>query len=161
MILPAFLAGVAVAQPVDPEPDGIGIYFDEGAVAGSYCAEAPMGSQLTAYLCLTRASQQSGFTAWECLLDATVARMGESPVVRRLNRAMIELGAALKAIDVGDLEKVGTITFKRQIAQRKYGSQVIWEEIEKNTPVYNNDSIRTAEESMADHSSPLRRVSGQ
>lgn len=67
----ATLAGAAVAQPVDPEPNGIGIYFDEGAVAGSYCAEAPMGTQLTAYLCLTRASRQSGFTAWECLLDAT------------------------------------------------------------------------------------------
>lgn len=66
------LSGAAIADPVDPEPNGIGIYFDEGAGPGTYCEMAPMGTQLTAYLCLTRASHQSGFTAWECLLESSV-----------------------------------------------------------------------------------------
>ncbi len=54
-----------------------------------------------------------------------------------------------RKVDAGNLEKVGTLTFKRLIAQRKYGKQVVWEEIQTNTPVFNNDSIRTAEESDA------------
>lgn len=44
---------------------------------------------------------------------------------------------------------IGTISFKNRVAQRKYQRQVIWEEVEQNTLVYNNDSIRTAELSDA------------
>jgi outer membrane protein assembly factor BamB len=52
-------------------------------------------------------------------------------------------------VEAGDVKKIGTITYKRKVAQRKYVSQVVWEDIEQNTPVYDNDSIRTADLSEA------------
>ncbi len=54
-----------------------------------------------------------------------------------------------KKVDIGDAELVGSITFKKLVAQRKYSSQVVWEDVQQNSPVYNNDSIRTAEQSEA------------
>ncbi|MFC1671198.1 FecR domain-containing protein, partial [Spirochaetota bacterium] len=52
-------------------------------------------------------------------------------------------------IDIGDAQKIGTITFKKRIAQRKYKSQIIWENIAKNETLYNHDTIRTADMSDA------------
>ncbi len=52
-------------------------------------------------------------------------------------------------IEAGDAEQIGTITFKKRVSQRKYGAQVIWEDIEQNAPVYLNDSLRTSEMSEA------------
>ncbi|HSV95504.1 MAG TPA: FecR domain-containing protein [Spirochaetota bacterium] len=46
-------------------------------------------------------------------------------------------------------EEIGTITFKRQTAQRKYASQVVWDDLAQNIPVYNYDSIRTSDMSEA------------
>ncbi|PKL19374.1 MAG: hypothetical protein CVV49_00765 [Spirochaetae bacterium HGW-Spirochaetae-5] len=54
-----------------------------------------------------------------------------------------------KKIEAGDAKQIGTITFKREVAQRKYQSQVVWEGIDQNFPVYNNDSIRTSDLSEA------------
>jgi len=54
-----------------------------------------------------------------------------------------------KKIDAGNVKQIGTITFKREVAQRKYQSQVVWEGIEQNYPVFNNDSIRTSDVSEA------------
>lgn len=54
-----------------------------------------------------------------------------------------------KKIDAGSLKQIGTITFKREVAQRKYQAQVVWESIEQNFPVFNNDSIRTSDLSEA------------
>ena len=54
-----------------------------------------------------------------------------------------------RKVDISRTEQIGTITFKREIAHRKYGSQVVWETVEQNAPVFNNDSIRTAELSEA------------
>ncbi len=54
-----------------------------------------------------------------------------------------------RKIEVAEAKEIGTITYKRRIAQRKYASQVIWEDVEQNIPVYNNDSIRTSEMSEA------------
>ncbi len=54
-----------------------------------------------------------------------------------------------RKIDAGNLKQIGSITFKREVAQRKYQTQVVWEEVEQNFPVYNNDSIRTSELSEA------------
>lgn len=62
----------ALADPVDPDPNGIGTFFDEGAVNESWCATAATGSQLTAYLCLTRATDTSGFTNWEGRIESSV-----------------------------------------------------------------------------------------
>jgi hypothetical protein len=65
-------AAAAFAQPADPDPNGIGIYFDQGAVDESWCASGTVGSQVTAYLCLTRASDPSGFTDWEARIESSV-----------------------------------------------------------------------------------------
>ena len=69
-----------------------------------------------------------------------------------------------KKIEVDGVKQIGTITFKREIAQRKYQSQVVWEEVKQSYPVYNNDSIRTSEDSESGGSVPRscghRRESG-
>ncbi len=49
----------------------------------------------------------------------------------------------------GGAEQVGVVTFKRQVAQRKYASQVVWENLASNIPVYNYDTIRTSDLSEA------------
>ncbi|MFW6364994.1 MAG: FecR domain-containing protein [Spirochaetota bacterium] len=46
-------------------------------------------------------------------------------------------------------EQIGTITFKKRIAERKYTQQVIWERLRNNSPVYNFDAIRTDTGSLA------------
>ncbi len=72
LILVMGVGSVTLADPVDPDPNGIGIFFDEGAVNESWCATAPTGSQLTTYLCLTRATDTSGFTNWEGRIESSV-----------------------------------------------------------------------------------------
>ncbi len=54
-----------------------------------------------------------------------------------------------RKIEVSGAAQIGTITFKRQVAQRKYQAQVVWEDVKQSYPVYNNDSIRTSDESEA------------
>lgn len=54
-----------------------------------------------------------------------------------------------RKIEVSGVTQIGTITFKRQVAQRKYQAQVVWEDVKQSYPVYNNDSIRTSDESEA------------
>jgi outer membrane protein assembly factor BamB len=54
-----------------------------------------------------------------------------------------------RKIDAGNLKQIGTITFKKEVAQRKYQTQVVWEDVEQNFPVYNNDAIRTSDLSEA------------
>lgn len=66
------VSSAAGAEPVDPDPDGIGIYFTEEAGNDSWCATAASGTQLTAYVCLTRAADTSGFTAWEGRVECSV-----------------------------------------------------------------------------------------
>lgn len=63
------LSGAALGDPVDPDPNGIGVFFDEGGEV--LCVDTAVGNQLTAYLCLTRAADQTGFTAWEGRLEAS------------------------------------------------------------------------------------------
>ncbi len=52
-------------------------------------------------------------------------------------------------IETGGAKRIGAITFKKKDARRKYQSQVIWEDLGRDSPVYNNDTIRTAELSEA------------
>ncbi|MBN1532206.1 MAG: PQQ-binding-like beta-propeller repeat protein [Spirochaetes bacterium] len=54
-----------------------------------------------------------------------------------------------KRLSVANAQEIGTITFKKKVAQRKYSGQVVWEEIEQSTRVFNNDTIRTADISEA------------
>lgn len=46
-------------------------------------------------------------------------------------------------------EVIGYIEFKRNVSQRKYRNQVVWESLENRSPVYNNDTIRTGDLSEA------------
>lgn len=72
LMMISVMVTMAGADPADPDPDGIGIYFDEGAVDGSWCATAVPGTQVTAYLCLTRAVDASGFSAWQGRIESSV-----------------------------------------------------------------------------------------
>ena len=47
----------------------------------------------------------------------------------------------------GDI--IGTITFKKRSAARRYTESVVWEEIAQESPIYNYDAIRTMEYSSA------------
>jgi hypothetical protein len=46
-------------------------------------------------------------------------------------------------------EPIGTITYKRQAAQRRFADRVLWTRLSKGAPVYQGDYIRTAELSQA------------
>ncbi len=46
-------------------------------------------------------------------------------------------------------EEIGTMIYKRQTAQRKYAEQVVWDDLAQSVPVYNYDTIRTADMSEA------------
>ena len=82
------------------------------------------------------------------LLKSDVLAVGLSTVVIAAFSALLYADFN-KKIEVSNVKKIGSITFKREVAQRKYQSQVIWEEVDQNFPVYNNDSIRTSESSEA------------
>jgi hypothetical protein len=59
-----FAAPPATAQ-IDPEPNGLGIYFDEGGTTN--CREAAAGDLVTAYLVVTRLEESAGGIAgFEC-----------------------------------------------------------------------------------------------
>ncbi len=44
---------------------------------------------------------------------------------------------------------IGTITFKKKIAERKYTGEIIWEDVKQNAPIYNFDTIRTSSDSLS------------
>jgi hypothetical protein len=52
-------------------------------------------------------------------------------------------------VQTGNNELIGTVTYKRKTAERKYAGQVIWEGVENNVPLYNYDAIRTSDQSEA------------
>jgi len=55
----------AIAQPTDPVPDGINLYFDQGATEFCrYFTNAPFEA-VTAYICMTRISAASGVSSWQ------------------------------------------------------------------------------------------------
>jgi hypothetical protein len=54
-----------------------------------------------------------------------------------------------RQIGAGSTELIGDIKSKRNVAERKYSAQVVWDEVEKNSKLYNFDTIRTADQSEA------------
>ncbi len=67
---------------------------------------------------------------------------------------MISAGVMLYAdmtreIDRGSTKVIGKLTLKKRIAERKFTSQVLWSGIDNDSPVYNYDTIRTDEDSLA------------
>jgi hypothetical protein len=62
-VLVALVGGGEATAQIDPYPDGLGLYFD--ADATEYCLFYS-GGLLEMYLFLTRCSQPSGISGWEC-----------------------------------------------------------------------------------------------
>jgi hypothetical protein len=56
----------AATGQVWPEPDAIGVYFDHGG--SNNCSLQSPYTQITAYLLVTRLSEPSGLSSWECAL---------------------------------------------------------------------------------------------
>lgn len=54
-----------------------------------------------------------------------------------------------RSVGSGSGKKIGVLRIKNNIAQRKFDEQVIWENLENEIPLFNNDSIRTGELSAA------------
>ncbi len=63
------LASITTLAQMDPDPDTIGIYFDEGATI--HCIDAPVGELVTAYLCITHATALAGISGWEATIEVT------------------------------------------------------------------------------------------
>jgi hypothetical protein len=58
---------------------------------------------------------------------------------KELNRTLVKLNE----------EPIATITFKYNTAQRKFSDNLVWDRLRQNSPVYNGDTIRTADFSEA------------
>ncbi len=58
---------------------------------------------------------------------------------QELNKTLVKLNE----------EPIATITFKQNTAQRKFSDDFVWDRLRQNSPVYNGDTIRTAELSEA------------
>lgn len=54
-----------------------------------------------------------------------------------------------RRIDFGNRKVIGTLKYKEKVTQRKFDGQVIWEVVDKDIPITNRDSIRTADLSSA------------
>lgn len=55
----------------------------------------------------------------------------------------------LNSTTVRSDKEIATIQFKKKIAQRKFSDSVVWERLSNNSPLYNEDIIRTESESQA------------
>ena len=52
-----------------------------------------------------------------------------------------------RKIGIGDKEIIGIIRYKEKLIQRKIDGQVVWETVDRDTPITNLDSVRTADQS--------------
>lgn len=66
LLLVIFLADYSMGQ-IDPDPNGIGVYFDEGATVVSISADP--ASSVNAYLILTNPTEIGGIAYWEAYVD--------------------------------------------------------------------------------------------
>ncbi|MHC6203961.1 FecR domain-containing protein [Breznakiellaceae bacterium SP9] len=94
---------------------------------------------------------------------------GKSPKAQRSDRRRRALDAAVilfclagaavslnlfwrdmfQTLRMQNLVPVGTISFKYKTAQRRLSDRVLWDQLQQESPVYNGDTIRTAELSEA------------
>jgi len=77
------------------------------------------------------------------LLSSDLIAIGTASVIITVFSALFYFDIN-KKVDAKGSEVIGSITYKKHSASRKYSSQVVWEDIEQQAPVYNNDTIRTA-----------------
>lgn len=54
-----------------------------------------------------------------------------------------------RKIKIEDAKPIGVLKFKYKSSQRKYAREVVWEEMENQMPIYNQDTIRTGKEAKA------------
>ncbi len=78
--------------------------------------------------------------------DALVVLFCLAGAFMSLNAFARELNAALVKFNEGP---VAIITFKHRSAQRRIAERVLWDRLRQESPVYNGDTIRTAELSEA------------
>lgn len=64
LVLALVLVAANAFAQTDPDPNGIGFYFDEGGVS-NYLATAPAYTVVNAYLLATRVTESSGISGWE------------------------------------------------------------------------------------------------
>lgn len=69
IILICGLALSATAQ-LNPEPDLLGVYFDQGATVRQIRTAVPF-AEVTAYLVLTHPTDPGGIAGWECAVDVS------------------------------------------------------------------------------------------
>ncbi len=50
-----------------------------------------------------------------------------------------------KSSSRSDKDAIATITFKYKVAQRKFTDRVVWERLQQNSPLYDQDTIRTSD----------------
>lgn len=48
-----------------------------------------------------------------------------------------------------DKDQIASIEYKRKVAQRKFSDRVVWERLQQNSPLYDADTIRTADGASA------------
>ena len=48
-----------------------------------------------------------------------------------------------------DKDQIASISFKHNVAQRKFSDRIVWERLEQNSPLYNDDIIRTVDFAQA------------
>jgi len=76
-------------------------------------------------------------------------------LVLSIGLVIITVSSLILYLDLNKSEKatnskiIGEIIYKRKRAQRKFSSKVVWVDIEQNSRIYNNDSIKTSNLSEA------------
>lgn len=48
-----------------------------------------------------------------------------------------------------DKTKIATVNYKYKVAQRKFNDRVLWERVQQNSPLYDGDTVRTADLALA------------
>ena len=48
-----------------------------------------------------------------------------------------------------DITEIAEIQYKYKVAQRKFNDRVVWERVQQHSPIYNADTIRTADGALA------------
>ncbi|MHB8079971.1 MAG: hypothetical protein ACYDIE_12035 [Candidatus Krumholzibacteriia bacterium] len=72
LVLALVLVAANAFAQTDPDPNGIGFYWDEGGVS-NYLASAAPYSSLNIYLLATRLTESSGLSGWEAEVAITPA----------------------------------------------------------------------------------------
>ena len=66
-----------------------------------------------------------------------------------LTNSLLFKQSFFRALEKLNEEPIATITFKYKSAQRKFLDRVVWDQLRQNSPVYNGDTIHTADLSEA------------